>query len=60
MSEIEINKNESTEWSPTLGLRWLETSTYDPINDCFVKILQQLWHGNKGHTEWRDIEIVKE
>lgn len=43
----------------TKHLRWKRIAKQ--VNDHVYKeelVLQQAWEGNKGHLEWREIEIV--
>jgi hypothetical protein len=56
-----LNKSDverSTVWTPTCILRWkTKDIPFDVINK--TKVLQQMWQGDAGEQEWRDIEIAE-
>ena len=47
----------SAVWKPTMILRWLETDSYNPVNNDFDKVLQQKWQSDTGEEKWEDIEV---
>lgn len=48
----------SAVFTPTCILRWKEMPIdFDPINKR--KVLQQMWQGDMGEQDWRDIETVE-
>lgn len=48
---------QSTFWEPTLLIRWA-TRPLPPSGMFREKVLQQMWQGNMGEQEWRDVETV--
>lgn len=49
----------STVWKPTCQLRWkIKDIDFDIINK--QKVLQQMWQGDMGEQEWKDIELAQE
>ena len=59
-NKTNLNTLENIVWKPLCKLRWLETDLYNPVNDSFVKILQQQWVNDKGKFKWESIETVSE
>lgn len=42
----------SVTWEPLSLLRWKKVEIDDLM---YIKVLQQLWKGDKGEQEWRDV-----
>jgi hypothetical protein len=44
----------SVVWQPTQLLRWKRVMKDDGSYD---KVLQQMWQGDKGEQEWKDVPV---
>jgi hypothetical protein len=53
------NENETSclgvVWQPTQLLRWKRVMKDEGSYD---KVLQQMWQGDKGEQEWKDVPVV--